>query len=61
MTNWLTIKQLSAKRGIVESPLRSWITLEYINSLHNANFIILHEDKSIELTSEIASFVILRI
>lgn len=59
MTNWLTIKQLSAKRGIVESPLRS--TLEYINSLHNANFIILHEDKSIELTSEIATFVILRI
>ena len=32
MANWITLKQLSEKRGIAESDLRTWANLGYITS-----------------------------
>ena len=29
MANWITLKQLSEKRGIAESDLRTWANLGY--------------------------------
>lgn len=44
MANWLTIKQLSAKRGIAESTLRNWNYLGYITSSTIDGVVMLDED-----------------
>ena len=44
MANWLTIKQLSEKRGIAESTLRNWTNLGYITSSTIDNIIMLDDD-----------------
>lgn len=46
MANWLTIKQLSAKRGVAESTLRSWITLGYITS-STIDDVVMLDDESL--------------
>ena len=37
MANWITLKQLSEKRGIAESDLRTWANLGYITSANVAS------------------------
>lgn len=44
MANWLTIKQLSAKRGLTESTLRNWTNLGYITSATIDGIIMLDDD-----------------
>ena len=44
MANWLTIKQLSEKRGIAETTLRNWTNLGYITSATIDGIIMLDDD-----------------
>lgn len=44
MANWITIKQLSEKRGIAESDLRTWANLGYIASSRIENVLMIDDE-----------------
>lgn len=44
MANWITLKQLSEKRGIAESDLRTWANLGYIASSRIENVLMIDDE-----------------
>ena len=44
MANWITLKQLSEKRGIAESDLRTWANLGYITSSRIENVLMIDDE-----------------
>ena len=44
MANWITFKQLSEKRGIAESDLRTWANLGYIASSRIENVLMIDDE-----------------
>lgn len=49
MANWLSLKEVSKKRGIAESTLRSWKILEYIETSTIDNVVMIDDDSLVRL------------